>query len=183
MALIALAVAVLLGAMAGAPASERLPSGAAGARPSPVPSAPPGSPIGPTMLVQVGGAVTEPGVYSLAAGSRVIDAVAAASGLAADADTDGVNLVRMVADGEHLHVPRVGEAAESASTTGEGVKLDLNRAGPAELDALPRVGPALAQRIVDYREQNGPFGSVDELQSVAGIGDAILAGLRDLVTV
>ncbi|UOQ89390.1 ComEA family DNA-binding protein [Agromyces endophyticus] len=144
----------------------------------------------PVVLVHVLGAVAKPGLVELDEGARVVDAIAAAGGLSADADPAGVNLARAVADGEQLFVPKVGEVAAggapaggaggAAGGAGDG-KVHLNTADVAELDTLPRIGPALAQRIVDWRDANGPFTSTDQLLDVAGIGDAVYSGLVDLV--
>ncbi|MEI5585316.1 MULTISPECIES: ComEA family DNA-binding protein [unclassified Agromyces] len=143
-----------------------------------------------TLLVHVLGAVARPGIVELAPGARVVDAVGAAGGLTAEADAGGVNLARALVDGEQLVVPVVGAtpagAAEGVPPTGGGVggdgRVSLNRADVAELDTLPRIGPALAQRIVDWREANGPFTDVAQLLDVAGIGDAVYSGVVDLVT-
>ncbi len=143
------------------------------------------------LLVHVLGAVAEPGLVELAAGARVVDAVAAAGGFTPDADPAGVNLARPVVDGEQLVVPAVGQAppapAASAGGTGGGAAtaadgvVHLNTADLAALDTLPRIGPALAQRIIDWRDANGPFTSVDQLLEVAGIGDTVFSGLTDKV--
>lgn len=137
------------------------------------------------LLVHVLGAVARPGIVELAPGARVVDAVAAAGGLTAEADSGGVNLARALVDGEQLVVPVVGAAPaappEGASVPGDG-RVSLNGADAAELDTLPRIGPALAQRIIDWREANGPFTDVAQLLDVAGIGDAVYSGLVDLVT-
>ena len=139
------------------------------------------------LLVHVLGAVAEPGLVELAAGARVVDAVAAAGGFTADADPAGVNLARPVVDGEQLRVLAIGEAPPPASGGGpssagadDGL-VHLNTADVAALDTLPRIGPALAQRIIDWREANGPFTSIDQLLDVAGIGDAVFSGLADRV--
>jgi competence protein ComEA len=146
------------------------------------------------VLVHVLGAVARPGLVELASGARVVDAVAAAGGFAADADPAGVNLARPVVDGEQLVVAAVGQVpapVPSSSTdpggggtgaTSPGGPVHLNTADLAALDTLPRIGPALAQRIIDWREANGPFTSVDQLLEVAGIGDAVFSGLADRVT-
>lgn len=134
------------------------------------------------LYVHVSGAVSHPGLYRLDPHSRVVDAVAAAGGFADEADSDAVNLARDVTDGEQLHVPREGEAPDDASPEHD-VLVDLNTADIAELDTLPRIGPALAERIVAWREQNGRFRSVDDLLAVPGIGEKMLANLRDLVRV
>lgn len=144
----------------------------------------------PAVFVHVSGAVAGPGLYHLAAGARVFDAVSAAGGLTAEADSSAVNLARLLTDGEQLHVPTIAETAESPpggsgspGAAEAGGKINLNTADLAALDTLPRVGPAIAQRIIDWREANGRFTSVDDLLSVPGIGEKMLAGLRDLVTV
>jgi len=137
------------------------------------------------LYVHVLGQVTEPGLYVLEADARVVDALAAAGGTLADADLQAVNLARVLSDGEQLIVPMIG--AEPApgggdAPAGDGL-VDLNTADQTALEALPRIGPALAQRIIDWREKNGRFGAVDDLLAVPGIGEKLLAGLRDLVRV
>ena len=148
--------------------------------PEPVESAP------EVVVLHVHGAVVEPGIVELPLGSRVVDAIAAARGPSDDADLGGVNLARIVADGEQLYVPRVGEvpppSSGGAATDAQG-RINLNTADAAALETLAGVGPALASRIIAWREQNGPFRSVDELIAVSGIGAKILDGLRDQVTV
>lgn len=144
-------------------------------------------------LVHVHGAVRRPGLVELANGARVVDAIAAAGGLTEEADAAGVNLARVVGDGEQLYVPRVGEApppsvaqsgAEAGSAGGApGVKIPLNTATLTELETLPRVGPALAQRILDWRSANVRFGAVEDLLKVSGIGQKLFDGIKDRVTV
>ncbi len=152
-------------------------------------SARPGSTDGSAVVVHVSGAVASPGIYRLRAGDRVVDAIAAAGGFAADAARDALNLARPLADGEQLSVPTPTEApgaSGGAAGTGAGsagARINLNTATVAELDTLPRIGAALAQRIVDWRTANGRFTSVDDLRAVPGIGDKMLQSLRARVTV
>ncbi len=136
----------------------------------------------PTILVHVLGAVVAPGLYELREGDRVVDAISMADGLAEGADAAGVNLARPLSDGEQLVVPVVGAAPEPGVSAGDG-RVNLNTADAAALDTLPRVGPAMAERIIAWREANGGFTSVEDLLDVSGIGDATLEGMRDLVTV
>lgn len=150
------------------------------------------------VVVHVAGAVVGPGVYRLAGDARVHTAIEAAGGVAPDADLDGLNLAAAVVDGERVYVPVVGEVDPTSvpsrspravdpgdpgdPTVAKG-PLDLNLATAAEFDTLPGIGPATAGAIVDDRDRNGPFASVDDLDRVPGIGPAKLAALRDLVTV
>jgi competence protein ComEA len=144
-----------------------------------------------TVVVSVVGQVVRPGLVTLPSGARVADAIAAAGGLLPAADPASVNLAAVVADGEQLSVgvpaPAAGAGPAAAGpgpdpAAGGGL-VDLNSAGVGELDALPGIGPVLAQRIVDHRTRQGPFRSVDELDDVPGIGPAIAAELAELVTV
>ncbi|MEV8215513.1 ComEA family DNA-binding protein [Leifsonia sp. NPDC077715] len=142
---------------------------------------------GATLLVHVTGAVRKPGIASLPAGSRVLDAVAAAGGLTEDADPAAVNLARPLVDGEQLVVLRVGEAPAPAAAPGgtvaAGGTVNLNTATQADLETLPRIGPALAQRILDWRQANGRFAAVTDLLKVSGIGQKLFDGLKDRVAV
>lgn len=134
-----------------------------------------------SVYVHVSGAVRAPGLYRLPADSRVFDAVAAASGFTEEADRGAVNLARVLADGEQVVVPTPGAAAEGgAAVPGDG-RVSLNSGTLADLDTLPRVGPAIAQRIIEWREANGPFTSVDDLLSVPGIGEKMLEAIRPMV--
>ncbi|GAA3770664.1 hypothetical protein GCM10022240_23640 [Microbacterium kribbense] len=143
------------------------------------------TPAGGQTYVHVSGAVRAPGLYLLAPGARVMDAVAAADGFADDAARDGVNLARPVADGEQLVVPRIGDQATAPASPGASAdgRINLNTADEAALDTLPRIGPAMAQRILQWRAENGRFTSVEDLLAVPGIGEKMLQTLRDLVTV
>jgi competence protein ComEA len=149
---------------------------------------------GERMTVHVAGAVARPGVYDLGAGARVIDAIEAAGGGVPDADLNRLNLAAKVADGQRVLVQRVGEVAPSGSSAGgssgagggagdaSGV-VSLNSATPAELEALPGIGPTLAEAIVAERERRGGFRSVNELRDVRGIGEKRFADLKDKVTI
>jgi competence protein ComEA len=159
------------------------------------------------VVVHVAGAVAKPGVIWLQQGSRVDDAIAAAGGATPDADVNRLNLALVVEDGQKIHVPLQGQPLSSApDATGSdgtdasgsgslgggqpgalpgspGGKVNLNTADAAALDTLPKVGPVLAQRIVDWRKQHGPFKSVEELDAVDGVGPKMLEALLPLVTV
>ncbi len=140
------------------------------------------------VVVHVAGAVVTAGVYRLGAGSRVVDAVQAAGGLAPDAVPDAINLAAVLVDGERVYVPRVGEAVPVVSSVGGGTTspagpVNINSATVDELDTLPGVGPATAAAIVAYRDQHGPFSSIESLADVRGIGPAKVEALRGLVTV
>ena len=136
-----------------------------------------------SLYIHVAGAVTAPGLYVLPEGSRVVDAVAAAGGFAADADEQALNLARPLGDGEQLHVARRGEAPPAAAVPAGDGRVNLNTADAQQLDTLPRIGPAMAERIISWREANGRFTSVEDLLAVPGIGEKMLASLRDLVSV
>lgn len=178
-----------------------------------------------TVRVHVAGAVNNPGVYTLPAQGRTVDAIAAASGAAADADLDRVNLAGTLSDGVQIYVPHRGETAAPAqiqpnggtANAGQGnaangaaqngasqggtqpqpartltasgsaqkgsTPVNINTATAEELQSLPRIGPAMAQRIIAWREAHGGFRSVDELDAVPGIGLSMLENLRPLVTV
>ena len=178
--LLAFAVTIGIGMLRGATGAQIVePTASASTSPADLPA-------GTGLYVHVAGAVREPGLYRLDAGDRVADAIARAGGFADDAQRDAVNLARPVADGEQIVVPVVGaETVAPASGTGGGASgpLDLNTATREQLDELPRVGPAMADRILEWRKTNGRFTSVDDLLSVPGIGEKMLAGLRDLVRV
>lgn len=142
-----------------------------------------------TLVVHVAGAVQSTGVYTLPSGSRVIDAVQAAGGLAVDANVDAVNLAAPLVDGQRVYVPRIGEPApvvvDGSVDPGDAPSgpIDINSATAELLETLPGVGPATAAAIIGHRDQHGPFASVEELGDVPGIGPAKLDALRGLVTV
>ncbi|MDR6505836.1 ComEA family DNA-binding protein [Arthrobacter oryzae] len=151
------------------------------------------------IVVHVAGAVNRAGVVELPEGSRIHEAIAAAGGSAAGADLNRLNLAAVLADGQKIIVPLIGDPdvdasapedtapADSGAGAGEagpgGGKVDLNSASVEELGALPRVGPVLAQRIVDWRKEHGRFSTVEELDAVDGVGPKMLETLLPLVRV
>lgn len=172
------------------------PSGASEPRTSAVSAAPTSamSAVPTVVVVDIAGAVRSPGLQRLPPGARVDDALTRAGGIAADADLTTINRARVLTDGEQVRVPRRGEtpppaavgtsgAVPSGSAVAAGGPVDLNSADAGALDALPGIGPALAQRILQWRGAHGRFTSVDELGEVSGIGDATLERLRPLVRV
>jgi competence protein ComEA len=175
------------------------------AAPSPVR---PSQPVPEEWFVYVTGAVVRPGVYALPAGARAYVALERAGGFSGEADTEAVNLAAPLADGVHFHVPRKGEPPRGgtsdssggdpstgvssssaasrvapAGTGGSTAKINLNTATEADLEKLPGVGPKTAAAIVADREARGPFGRIEDLQRVRGIGAKKFDALKDLVTV
>ena len=146
---------------------------------------------GGAVVVDVAGAVRHPGVYRMPAGARVDDAVQRAGGPRPRADLSQINLAAKLEDGKQVLVPArapaaatgVATAPGAAATPAPGVPLNLNTATLEQLDTLSGVGPATAQKILDYRQQHGGFSSVEELGQVPGIGDVRLAALREVVRV
>ena len=205
--------------------AQQSPGTQSTAQPSASESAQGGASGEATVRVHVAGAVNNPGVYTLPAQGRTVDAIAAASGAAADADLDRVNLAGSLSDGVQIYVPHRGETAAPAqiqpnggtANAGQGnaangaaqngasqggtqpqpartltasgsaqkgsTPVNINTATAEELQSLPRIGPAMAQRIIAWREAHGGFRSVDELDAVPGIGPSMLENLRPLVTV
>ena len=135
----------------------------------------------PRLVVDVAGAVRRPGLYRLATGARVDDAVAAAGGGTARADIAAVNLAAPLSDGEQVLVPARGAAGAVGAATGNTI-VDLNSATAEQLDTLPGIGPSTAAKIVAYRRQHGAFHSLAELDAISGIGPSKLAELKGLVT-
>jgi competence protein ComEA len=144
------------------------------------------SPDAPALIVDVAGAVRKPGVYQFHDGDRVVDAIQAAGGPTRKASLDALNLAARLTDGVQILVPLAapagGAVAPGAAASGPAALININTASATELEALPGIGEVIAQAIVDYRTQNGPFASVDGLLDVSGIGDATLGDIHDLVT-
>jgi competence protein ComEA len=149
----------------------------------------------PDIAVHVAGNVLKPGVYDLPGDARVVDAIRLAGGATAIADLNAINLANPLNDGQQVYVPAVGEkvppSSNGLSAGGSGTgsatnsveyPININSADAALLDELPGVGPATAQAIVTYRDQNGPFANVNGLEDVPGIGPAKVAALLGLAT-
>jgi competence protein ComEA len=148
------------------------------------------TPIRPTLTpgpvtVTVDGAVVHPGDYTLPTGSMAVDAVRTAGGPTDDADLERINLARELRDGDRVYVPHVGEIIPTPTPYGLSAdgKIDINLADAALLETLPGIGPTIAQRIVEYREMNGPFGAIEEIQKVSGVGPAKFEGIRASIAV
>ena len=142
----------------------------------------------PELKVHVSGAVARPGVYTMAEGDRVEDALDAAGGLTGAANPSCLNLAQRVSDEARYHVVAEDEPCPTAPAAFAGGpdsdgRIDLNTATADELESLPGIGEVKAQAIVDYRELNGPFKSIKDVLEVSGIGAAILEGTRDLARV
>jgi competence protein ComEA len=162
----------LLGAGAATSSEEEVALGAEAIRAAPA----------PPVVVHVVGAVRQPGLYRLARGTRVADAVARAGGATAKAELALINLAALVSDGQQIVVPaRAPPGSAPAAGDVAGGPVHLNSATIEQLDALPGVGPVTAQKIVDYREKHGAFSSVRELDAIPGIGPARLEQLTELV--
>ncbi len=153
----------------------------------PRPTAEPATPTPATIDVYVSGAVNKPDVYTLPANAIVKEAIVAAGGATADADLERINLAAHLADQMQVDVPHQGEAApsspNSSAPNAATEKIDINAASAEELDKLPGIGPAIAKAIIDYRTQNGPFKTIEAINDVKGIGDALFAKIKDQITV
>ena len=135
-----------------------------------------------TLIVQVVGAVAKPGVYEVPMDSRVMDAVSLAGGLTTNADPASLNLARIVQDGEQIIVGATGDARSRRATSSMSDKININTATAQDFDTLPRIGATLAERIIAYRDEHGPFAGLESLLEVPGIGDLTFAGMRDKIT-
>ena len=163
--------------------SEREENEATPVASSPSPSAPASASAGDrtdAVVVYVSGAVASPGVLTLPASSRVIDAITAAGGATPEADLESINLARVIVDGEQIRVGVVGESPPVASEAGTpaGTCVRLATATEAELQTLPGIGPALATRIISYRATHPRLSSVEELDEVPGIGPSLIEKIR-----
>ena len=139
----------------------------------------------PEIFIDVTGAVNNPGVYTLAANSRVIDAIKAAGDSAPGADLSTVNLARVLSDGEQIYVDAtiVNSAGVRVTKITRSGPININRATLAQFDSLDGIGPVIAKRIIEYRKVNGTFATVEDLQKVRGIGVAKFANIKSKVRV
>lgn len=149
------------------------------------------------ITVHVIGAVVRPGVYSFVEGSRVDDAVKAAGGLLAEADTNKINLAAKLEDGQQLQIPDTSGNVPGAASTSTGPftvittpgatqnssdLVNINTATLDQLDTLPGIGPTIAQKIIDYRTQHGPFANIEDIMNVSGVGPATFDNIKNLIT-
>lgn len=143
------------------------------------------------IVVHISGAVPRPGVYALPNGARVQDVISAAGGFLAEADKDFINLARILEDGEKLDIPFaegfspvIPTPVQSILIPGDDEDLiNINTASSFELESLPGIGPTTAQRIIEYREANGPFLAIEDIINVSGIGPGTYERIKDLITV
>ena len=146
------------------------------------------------VIVHITGAVPRPGIYALPEGSRVQDAIAAAGGFLAEAERTNINLAAFLIDGEKIDIPFAEGGSPVLPTPvgtnpvlpGSGTSTELvniNTASSQELETLPGIGPTTAQKIIEYREQNGEFVSIEEIINVSGIGPGLYERIKDLITV
>ncbi|MFJ4592369.1 MULTISPECIES: helix-hairpin-helix domain-containing protein [unclassified Kitasatospora] len=167
--------------------SASVPATASGPGPA---ADPVGAGPGAVVVVDIGGRVHLAGLHTLPGGSRVADALRAAGGPLPETDTRSLNLARVLTDGEQILVGEPAQASAPGAGAGNGPPavgtprppVSLNRAGLEQLDALPGVGPTLAQRILAYRTSHGSFRTLDQLRQVSGIGARTFAELRPLLT-
>ncbi|ADL42592.1 competence protein ComEA helix-hairpin-helix repeat protein [Caldicellulosiruptor obsidiansis OB47] len=146
-------------------------------------------------VVYVCGNVKNPGVYELLPGSRINDALILAGGALPGSDLNSINLAEKISDGQKIYIPKMGEVQSQSSlssstdgtaqetvSAGEG-KININTATKEELKTLDRIGDKLAERIIEYRQNHGPFKSIEEIKNVNGIGEKIFESIKDFITV
>lgn len=137
----------------------------------------------PMVIVDVAGEVNKPGVYELAPNARVIDALKAAGGASKSADLSLINLARVIKDGEQIYIEKRWSSNSTVRRSSNSGNINVNRASAKELDRLPGIGPVLAARIIEYRNVNGPFMSIDDLKKVNGIGGSTLEKFKEKIRV
>lgn len=134
-------------------------------------------------FVYVSGAVVKPGVVKLPQGSRVQDAISAVGGITTEADTEKLNMAEKVKDGMHVRVYTITNEVHTRAPEPKDEKININHADKEELDKLPGVGPAMAAKIIEYREANGSFRAIEDLKKVKGMGEAKFKKLKDKITI
>ena len=145
------------------------------------------------IMIYISGAVNKPGVYSIPPKARIQDAIDAAGGLKQDADTASFNMAAFLTDGEHIEIPiiqattavpfRSGNPFVQPTNINTNPLININTASQAELESLPNIGPKTAQKIIAFRETNGPFDNISEIQDVPGIGPKTFESIKDLISV
>lgn len=152
------------------------------------------------IVIHVSGSVKTEGIVKLEEGSRIIDAIEASGGLLEDADLTNVNLAYVLEDGQKLYIPSINDetiensistgngdniisGSSSSSSSSSGGKVNINTATQQELQTLPGIGAATALKIIEYRESNGKFSSVEDIKNVNGIGDAKYEGIKDYICI
>ena len=137
------------------------------------------------IVIHMAGAVTRPGVYHLPEGSRIYELLEEAGGALDDGDLERINLAQPLVDGQQVFLPLKGEEgyAQTLSSGVTSARVNINAASKEQLESLPGIGAVKAQNIINYRQQNGPFQSIDNLLEVSGIGDKTLEGIREFITV
>lgn len=145
----------------------------------------PGISSNQVIYIDVAGKVKNPGVYQLPEGSRVIDAITIAGGVKLGVSTSHINLARKLVDGEQVLIMKEKFISAPTSSGRKSIfvgKVSLNSASKAQFDSLPGIGPVIAQRIIDYRNKNGPFQTLESIQSVSGIGESIFRQISSRLT-
>ncbi len=145
----------------------------------------PGTSSNQVIYIDVAGKVKTPGVYQLPEGSRVIDAITIAGGVKLGVSTSHINLARKLVDGEQVLIMKEKFISAPTSSGRKSIfagKVSLNSASKAQFDSLPGIGPVIAQRIIDYRNKNGPFQTLESIQSVSGIGESIFRQISSRLT-
>lgn len=139
---------------------------------------------GSVVVIYLNGAVNHPGVFKIKSGSRIIDAIDQAGGLAPGADCSNLNLAQEVKDGMQIKVPAqiITQQVHNDSSDKQSGKININIADKSELDKLAGIGPSLAEKIIEYRNNNGPFKEVSDLKKVNGIGEAKFNRIKDKVS-